>query len=111
MVQLCATNEVGLFCSTKATGTPHAFSRRKTLHVVAVASLPLSGMMSCLAPSPAVMSSLATSVTRSGLLATWWIFLVLPLVRRAPRRYLLARRSAVWASTVVSVAGFTSLLL
>ena len=55
----------GLSCSTKATGRPQALSRRNTLDVVALASRPLSGMMSCLAPSPAVMSSLEMTVTRS----------------------------------------------
>src|SRR5215467_1947952 len=42
-------------------------------------------MTSCLAPSPAVMSSLETSVTRSGLPLRAWIFLVLPSVTSAPR--------------------------
>ena len=65
MEQPGAMNDVALSCSSKATGIPHAFSRRKTLQVVRLASVPLSGMTSCLAPSPAVMSSLATSVTRS----------------------------------------------
>src|SRR5581483_3437941 len=51
--------------ATATTGRPQPLSRRNTLQVVAVASRPLSGMMSCLAPSPAVMSSLATTVTRS----------------------------------------------
>ena len=67
MVQPGAMNEVALSCSTKATGTPQSFSKRNTLDVVAVAMRPLSGMMSCLAPSPAVMSSLATTQTRSAL--------------------------------------------
>ena len=65
MVQGGAMNEVALFCSSKATGRPQALSSRNTLQVVAVASRPLSGMTSCLAPSPAVMSSLATTATRS----------------------------------------------
>ena len=65
MLQLGATNEVSLSCSIKATGRPQALSRRNTLDVVAVAMRPLSGMMSCLAPSPAVMSSLEITATRS----------------------------------------------
>ena len=66
MVQGGAMNEVALSCSSKATGRPQALSRRNTLQVVAVASRPLSGMMSCLAPSPAVMSSLATTDDQIG---------------------------------------------
>src|SRR5262249_37633804 len=77
--------ETGESCSSNATGRPQALSSRKTLQVVALASAPLSGMTSCLAPSPAVMSSLETSVTRSGLPLRAWIFLVLPSVTSAPR--------------------------
>jgi hypothetical protein len=44
MVQGGAMNEVALFCSSKATGSPQALSRRNTLQVVAVASAPLSGI-------------------------------------------------------------------
>ncbi len=76
-------NEVALFCSSKATGRPQALSRRNTLQVVAVASRPLSGMTSCLAPSPAVMSSFATTETRSEPLMRN-IFLVFPSVTSAP---------------------------
>src|SRR6202162_4289439 len=100
MSHLGATNEVGLSCSTKATGRPQALSRRKTLHVVAVASRPLSGMMSCLAPSPAVMSSLATTVARSALPLTRWIFLVLPSATRAPRGCFAAMLSDTWRSDI-----------
>ena len=70
MVQPGAMNDVSLSCSSNATGRPQAFSRRNTLQVVRLASRPFSGMTSCLAPSPAVMSSLATSVTRSVLPAS-----------------------------------------
>ena len=97
MVQRGATNEVALSCSSKATGRPHALSRRKTLQVVWLASLPLSGMMSCLAPSPAVMSSLEITVTRSEPLMRK-IFLVLPSVTRAPSERAL-ECPAVGAST------------
>ena len=38
MVQGGAMNEVALFCSSNAIGRPQAFSSRKTLQVVAVAS-------------------------------------------------------------------------
>src|ERR1039457_7123212 len=110
MSHLGETNENALSCSVKATGRPQACSRRKTLHVVAVASRPLSGMMSCLAPSPAVMSSLATTVTRSELPLTRWIFLVLPSATRAPRGCFAVRRSDIGASTACShlpVAGKT----
>ena len=34
MTHLGATNEIALSCSSKATGRPQAFSRRKTLQVV-----------------------------------------------------------------------------
>ncbi len=84
MEQFGAMNEVGLSCSSKATGRPQAFSRRNTLQVVALASRPLSGMTSCLAPSPAVMSSLEMRVTRSEPPTIWWILLVLPSVTSAP---------------------------
>ncbi len=67
MVQFGAMNELALSCFSNATGRPQAFSRRKTLHVVALASRPLSGIMSCFAPSPAVMSSFEMMVTRSEL--------------------------------------------
>src|SRR5437899_68904 len=77
-------NEAGESCSSNATGSPQALSRRNTLQVVALASFPLSGMTSCLAPSPAVMSSLETSATRSAEPLIRWIFLVLPSVTRAP---------------------------
>src|SRR5674476_1374412 len=86
MSHLGETNEIALSCSVKATGRPQALSRRKTLQVVAVASRHLSGMMSCLAPSPAVMSSLATTVTGSELPLTRWHFLVLHAATRAPRQ-------------------------
>src|SRR5262245_635304 len=98
MLQLGATNDVGESCTSNATGTSQALRSLKTLQVVAVASRPLSGMMSCLAPSPAVMSSLATSTTRSGLPWTWWIFLVLPSVTSAPSGYFDGRWSGVLAS-------------
>ncbi len=77
MVQGGAMNEVALFCSSNATARPQALSRRNTLHGRAVASRPLSGMTSCLAPSPAVMSSPATTATRSEPLMRN-IFLVFP---------------------------------
>ncbi len=64
MVQLGAMKERALSCSSNATGRPQAFSSRKTLQVVRVARSPLFGMTSCLAPSPAVMSSLAMTATR-----------------------------------------------
>src|SRR5215813_9655357 len=76
--------DVAESCSSNATGSPQALSRRKTLHVVALASRPLSEMTSCFAPSPAVMSSLETSATRSAEPASRWIFLVLPSLRTAP---------------------------
>ena len=85
MLQLGAMNEVALSCSTKATGRPQAFSRRNTLQVVAVASRPLSGMMSCLAPSPAVMSSLATTVDQIGPAFEQMDRFGLALGTRAPR--------------------------
>src|SRR5262249_39693423 len=97
MVQCWPTNEVALSCSSKATGTPHALSRRNTLHVVRLASAPLPEMTSCLAPSPAVMSSLETSATNSSLPAMRWIVLVLPSATTGPRECL--ERSAVLAST------------
>src|SRR5215203_2303486 len=90
-------NEVALFCSSKATGRPQALSRRNTLQVVAVASRPLSGITSCLAPSPAVMSSFATTATRSEPLMRN-IFLVLPSVTSAPSERALGC-PAVGAST------------
>src|SRR5215510_12771101 len=99
MVQPGATNDVSLSCSSNATGMPHAFSRRKTLQVVRLASRPFSGMTSCLAPSPAVMSSLATSVTRSVLPAILWIRLVLPSATSAPGGRFAA--GGVLASTAV----------
>src|SRR5262245_14469423 len=97
MVHGGATNEVALSCSSKATGRPHALSRRNTLQVVWLASLPLSGMTSCLAPSPAVMSSLATTDTRSEPLIRK-IFLVLPSATSAPSERAL-ECPAVGAST------------
>src|SRR5262245_43516200 len=63
---------------------PTGLERRNTLQVVALASRPLSEMTSCLAPSPAVMSSLETSATRSAEPLSRWIFLVLPSLRTAP---------------------------
>src|SRR5665811_2580921 len=108
MSHLGETNEIALSCSVKATGRPQALSRRKTLQVVAVASRPLSGMMSCLAPSPAVMSSLATTVTRSELPLTRWIFLVLPSATRAPREAprgcFAAMLSEIWRSDIGAVS-------
>src|SRR5215510_15264340 len=77
-------NETGESCSSNPTGSPQALSRRNTLQVVALASLPLSGMTSCLAPSPAVMSSLETSATSSVEPLIRWILLVLPSVTSAP---------------------------
>src|SRR5215467_8540477 len=103
MVQCCPTNEVALSCSSKATGMPHPLSRRNTLLVVRLASAPLPEMMSCLAPSPAVMSSLATSATRSSLPVIRWIVLVLPSATAGPREY--RERSAVLASTGVVLSG------
>src|SRR4051794_2472894 len=97
MVQGGAINEVALFCSSKARGSPQALSKRKTLQVVAVASRPLSGITSCLAPSPAVMSSLATTETRSEPLMRY-ILLVFPSVTSAPRERALGC-PAVGAST------------
>src|SRR5262245_42344579 len=99
MVQCGATKDTALSCSSNATGRPQALSSRNTLQVVAVASRPLSGMTSCLAPSPAVMSSLETIVTSSGRSSTRWIFLVLPSVTRAPSGYLVMTPSEVRAST------------
>src|SRR5215475_10593247 len=97
MVQCWPTNEVALSCSSNATGIPHALSRRNTLQVVRLASAPLPEMMSCLAPSPAVMSSLETSATNSSFPAMRWIVLVLPSATVGPRECL--ERSAVLAST------------
>ena len=102
MVQGGAMNEVALFCSSKAIGRPQALSRRNTLQVVAVASRPLSGITSCLAPSPAVMSSLATTETRSEPLMRN-IFLVFPSVTSAPSERALGC-PAVGASTGSSSA-------
>ena len=42
-MHLGAMNEVAPSCSSKATGRPHAFSRRKTLQVVAVGEPALVG--------------------------------------------------------------------
>src|SRR5262249_25847161 len=97
MVQCWPMNEVALSCSSNATGMPHALSRRNTLQVVRLASAPLPEMMSCLAPSPAVMSSLETSATSSSLPAIRWMVLVLPSATAGPRECL--ERSAVLAST------------
>src|ERR1700716_2617680 len=105
MVQPGATKDSALSCSSKATGSPQAFSSRNTLQVVAVASRPLPGMTSCLAPSPAVMSSLDITVTRSGLPAIRWIRLVLPSVTSAPS--LCLGVSAVRASTTGSCLWLT----
>src|SRR5262249_37273376 len=99
MVQPGAMNDVSESCSSNATEMPHAFSRRKTLQVVRLASRPFSGMTSCLAPSPAVMSSLATSVTKSVLPAILWIRLVLPSATSAPGGRFAA--GGVLASTAV----------
>src|SRR5262245_53548268 len=105
MVQPGATNEVALSCCSNATGRPQALSRRNTLQVVALASRPLSGMMSCLAPSPAVMSSLATSATRSERPAIETIFLVLPSAMALPSEYF-----EVWRSAVCTFTGAVLLL-
>src|SRR5471030_1716197 len=104
-----AVKEIGLSCSSKATGRQHDLSRRNTLDVVAVASRPLSGMMSCLAPSPAVMSSLATTVTRPELPLIRWIVLVLPSATRAPRGP--AAPTDCFTATRSDILASTSLIL
>src|SRR3989338_699142 len=63
--------------STNATGISHVLRRRKTFEVVRFESEALPLMISCLAPSPAVRSSLDSTITRPGV-SVIRIFFVFP---------------------------------